>query len=725
MKSAFEYRLMDLLPLAVQKTDASFLECFVSLKATPTYSHKIIAKSIILACERNDNNETLLYLYGKFLGQFRFSLPAEVMKAIGETKLDFNTAHGLSDILYYRYDTSGNEFPKRVKLLLNSFKANNHKIFVPEGELLNMDCIEQHKAFNRKFSNFYVEPKTDSTSSLIYRERNGTKHQIEIGRRLDQSGDSISHVYSYENMETKNMNELLVRTSLATRIFSSFPHQYIAVTKELLELPYEQQPWFRGIITEKGRRAVGTDAPSSSTFFTYSSGNRVVLAFTETDAVTDFKCYPLKHQILQGENISTHFTPNRFPLGVYNGGHVTGSNEHFIRRAVSEGDLEKVKRLLVAYNVDLKTNKYLTEPDNMLQEYISMTTNQSVNNDMVCWLLENGINLGTGGQPAALIGKAVKICDERVIQLLAKREIFDSFAIRSVTERGVSISTLKVVCRDFGAINYYRDYGKVIETFLSQVKAKKYREVVHNRKAFVMTAWKYDHHCLFRQLPQELMLEILSYDGIDEPPYWELLEFAVESQNDGTGGTLGLHSLPAEHLIRVIPLVWKHWDNPKYNDAQKETLLTMYAHPSYPGRTEHLDTVMKWMMKFLQRLPVEDIPAIPSTSNQMKLHCLRTPTELASTLLKLLLVKGVLSTEKLQTPTLQFEPGTNRWQTIPPMFWAVYAENKLALEVLVEKGVFTDAMMTYFKDVPHKQHLKEFVLKLIQEKQLTTPRKVL
>ena len=121
-----------------------------------------------------------------------------------------------------------------------------------------MDCIEQHRAFNRKFSNFYVEPNTDATSSLIYRERNGTKHQIEIGRRLDQSSDSISNVYSYENMETKNMYELLVRTSLATRIFSSYPHQYIAVTKELLELPYEQQPWFRGIITEKGRRAVGT-----------------------------------------------------------------------------------------------------------------------------------------------------------------------------------------------------------------------------------------------------------------------------------------------------------------------------------------------------------------------------------------------------------------------------------------------------------------------------------
>jgi hypothetical protein len=328
------------------------------------------------------------------------------------------------------------------------------------------------------------------------------------------------------------------------------------------------------------------------------------------------------------------------------------------------------------------------------------------------------------GQPASLIGKAVKICDERVIQLLAKREIFDSFALRSVTERGVSISTLKVVWRDFGAINNYRDYGKVIETFLTQVKAKKYREEVHNRKAFVMTAWKYDHHCLFRQLPQELMLEILSYDGIDEPPYWELLEFAVESQKAGTGGTLGLHSLPTEHLIRVIPLVWKHWDNPKYDAVQKETLLAMYAHPSYNGRPEHLDTVMKWMMKFLQRLPVEDIPAIPSTASQMKLHCLRTPTELASTLLKLLLVKGVLSVEKLQTPEFQYDPEM-RWQTIPPIFWAVSAENKLALEILVEKGVFTDAMMTYFKAFPQKQHLKEFVLKLRAEKQLTTPRKVL
>ena len=49
-----------------------------------------------------------------------------------------------------------------------------------------------------------------------------------------------------------------------------------------------------------------------------------------------------------------------------------------------------------ATDVDLKTNKYLAEPDNMLQEYISMTTKQSVNNDMVCWLLENGISLGTG-----------------------------------------------------------------------------------------------------------------------------------------------------------------------------------------------------------------------------------------------------------------------------------------------------------------------------------------
>ncbi len=44
-------------------------------------------------------------------------------------------------------------------------------------------------------------------------------------------------------------------------------------------------------------------------------------------------------------------------------------------------------------DLDLKTAKYFSYPDNMIKSYISNTKKELVNNDMLIWLIENGAPL--------------------------------------------------------------------------------------------------------------------------------------------------------------------------------------------------------------------------------------------------------------------------------------------------------------------------------------------
>jgi hypothetical protein len=52
-------------------------------------------------------------------------------------------------------------------------------------------------------------------------------------------------------METDNLYELIVKTKIFETIFGSYSlHHFVAVTKEALNLPLEEQPWFFGNISD-------------------------------------------------------------------------------------------------------------------------------------------------------------------------------------------------------------------------------------------------------------------------------------------------------------------------------------------------------------------------------------------------------------------------------------------------------------------------------------------
>lgn len=124
------------------------------------------------------------------------------------------------------------------------------------GELLKIEKLVQNRGFRREKTNFRIRLKKGTNQlTLSYREKNGTVHDIDVAS-IDQSESSLPVTYSYDGLSTQNVSELILHTSLRQKIFQGLPHKLIAPTKELLELPYEQQPWFMGMISTAARDAI-------------------------------------------------------------------------------------------------------------------------------------------------------------------------------------------------------------------------------------------------------------------------------------------------------------------------------------------------------------------------------------------------------------------------------------------------------------------------------------
>ncbi len=89
--------------------------------------------------------------------------------------------------------------------------------------------------------------------------------------------------------------------------------------------------------------------PGTFIFFTCVWQNEVWLVSNVTLAGTD-NSYSPNAIALHGEDISMHFPRDKFILGLDNGGQIAGLAEHFVRRAVHEGNLDKVKQALDKYS---------------------------------------------------------------------------------------------------------------------------------------------------------------------------------------------------------------------------------------------------------------------------------------------------------------------------------------------------------------------------------------
>lgn len=119
------------------------------------------------------------------------------------------------------------------------------------GEITHLKLTGSKSQLTMGSSNMCVQDKHADRCLITYRERYRREyHEILIKKKTDDTGVT----YTFDEVTTSNLYELIVKPSLAEKIFRTYPHMYVAITKEALDLPLDEQPWFVGYLEDDYER---------------------------------------------------------------------------------------------------------------------------------------------------------------------------------------------------------------------------------------------------------------------------------------------------------------------------------------------------------------------------------------------------------------------------------------------------------------------------------------
>lgn len=139
--------------------------------------------------------------------------------------------------------------------------------------------------------------------------------------------------------------------------------------------------------------------------------------------------------------------------------------------------------------------------------------------------------------------------------------------LRLLFQRGVSYELLKLCYLKYKIIgNGYQN--ALVGLFLASLDHNKAIKLeTYTKRVLIMLAWIHGNEDnYFKLLPKELIIQILGYEYIDQPPYFEFLEFLVE--------TFGVESIeqsmqewfshktfwPLVAMRRFLPFFWQSRD---------------------------------------------------------------------------------------------------------------------------------------------------------------------
>ena len=148
------------------------------------------------------------------------------------------------------------------------------------GELLFASKLGSAIKFKKYYSNFNIKNRSDFCT-IKFRHRNSTQqNEIHIPKKRNLTEDG-PNIYKYESFKTENLYRLILQTSLLDKIFGSYLHQFVAVTKESLNLHLEEQPWYFGNITDTQKFAIasGTFETNLISYITNSWSFIIIVLF--------------------------------------------------------------------------------------------------------------------------------------------------------------------------------------------------------------------------------------------------------------------------------------------------------------------------------------------------------------------------------------------------------------------------------------------------------------
>jgi hypothetical protein len=278
--------------------------------------------------------------------------------------------------------------------------------------------------------------------------------------------------------------------------------------------------------------------------------------------------------------------------------------------------------------------------------------------------------------------------------------------MQALLERGSTYDTLKICWQSYRSDTSER--GALMPEFFQKLENKKFADAGYKVRPLILMAWNFDKNFLFRQVPKEIMMEILSHDGIDEPPYWDFLDYVIKTF-PLNNGRLYFKNFATSGVLKFFPLVWKNWDQKYYPDLIPDLLEASYD-TDYENTPEDIaENLLDWTLKFLQRLPVPPMEVF--FTSKLTKHCLFKPNATTLSILKVLLEKKIVQRSYLHHVVKY----AGVW--IPVIYYAVLGENKPAIKLLIDCDIWTDNVQAHgglrftqlIEQYPEKRHVQVFV----------------
>jgi hypothetical protein len=600
---------------------------------------------------------------------------------------------------------------KSSVILLQLLNPPTRRIIIPEGKLLTSNDLAGEFKFQYTSMFSYTSIPSDNIAkfysrgtkwlvgtafkgcyNISYYDSKSKRHEIEIPSRPDVG-------YTYEGLATKNIYKLIVKTSLGEQFLRSFPHQFVAVTKQSLSLPFEEQPWFFGNISEEEAKSVLCGAASNTFFLTLSRGLNIYMYWSEPKRSEQPSFTYLKIAEAEGltKAIATVMQHCKAILGFYNGG--TPKNLALYKfYQILNGNhgtdvLERAKNLVEENNLDISA---IRDPSPIWTYF----DNVNVKSEVLQWLIDNNVYLH-GNENPSLLAKAiakngieygkylldlgVKCDTSSLVELINKiptREEFNTFW----KCRRTNLDYSKILGKLFNKATIYErrwgDFGTDVRSFGEKQK-------------LLYLAWRFGNDDnLFKMLPREILQLIMQYD-IDVPYWYTIGELILASAPKRSVKVLVTSVGTILFIARYSNLLAEDTDVIALEQLCQQDIL--YRGPKTPA-------VLRQLRKILPNIVMN----YRNQSNPIIRFAIDRPN--------MELLRAILET-KIVDPKLFSEP--TRWD-VPPSWMACHGRKRAAVELLCKHGVMplecvVNNKVTQLKSWLNFECIKEDMYELVQK----------
>jgi hypothetical protein len=270
-----------------------------------------------------------------------------------------------------------------------------------------------------------------------------------------------------------------------------------------------------------------------------------------------------------------------------------------------------------------------------------------------------------------------------VIKYLIRRNHKCYFSsVDTLLQRGVTLEVLKLCIRNL----HPGKYPSLISGMCLALTNKKIKFAEdYTKRVLVASAWKYGNSDnYFKMLPKELIKQILNYEHIDDPPYFSAMDLVTRS-------------LTEDDEVRggepFFPYFWARWGT--VYTSKTALLIAKDIAASNFYDEERASRLMYWFRRILTsnklRIEMDEMDRY-GTSNLTK-YCMKSPSEEAFSILKLLLKRKILVKEFLVAPRYLIHDDRGMSHSRNPTTWlAVYHKNMDVVKYLIEQDLLPDAV---------------------------------